>query len=66
MLVSIEVDLKTTTKTRQLGEGVIIMEDINTPKPSCGTKLMLQWEEKGPIKIINDKEYHLPDRHGHQ
>ena len=39
------------------GEGVVLMGDLNTPlqtpRPSFGTKLLLDWENTGTIK-----EYH--------
>ena len=41
------------------GEGVIIMGDMNrplqTPRPSFGTKLLMEWEESGIVSILNKK-----------
>ena len=41
------------------GEEVIIMGDLNRPlqlnTPSHGTKLLLDWERTGQVKIINNK-----------
>ena len=41
------------------GEGVVLMGDMNRPlqtqKPSFGTKLLMEWEKKGLVHILNDK-----------
>ena len=46
------------------GEGVIIMGDLNrplqAPRPSFGTKLVTEWENKGIVKILNDNK--IPTR----
>ena len=46
------------------GEGVILMGDLNrplqTPRPSFGTKLLLDWEELGTMVILNKKD--IPTR----
>ena len=40
-------------------DGVVLMGDLNrplqSPKPSFGTKLLTEWEEKGLVHILNDK-----------
>ena len=40
------------------GEGVILMGDLNrplqSPRPSFGTKLLLDWENIGTVYILND------------
>ena len=42
------------------GEGVILMGDLNrplqSPRPSFGTKLLLDWEELGTMYILNNKD----------
>jgi hypothetical protein len=42
------------------GEGVMLMGDLNrplqSPRPSFGTKLLLDWEEIGTMYILNNKE----------
>ena len=44
------------------GEGVILMGDLNrplqTPRPSFGTKLLLDWAASGIVSILNDKNTH--------
>ena len=44
------------------GEEVILMGDLNrplqTPTPSFGTKLLLDWEETGQVKILNNRNVH--------
>jgi hypothetical protein len=46
------------------GEGVVVMGDLNRPlqlpKPSFGTKLLTEWEEKGLVHILNDKRIPTP------
>ena len=41
------------------GEGVVLMGDLNrplqAPKPSYGTKLLNEWEDKGTIHILNNR-----------
>ena len=41
---------------------MILRGDLNrplqTPNPSFGTKLLLDWEETGQIKILNNKQIH--------
>ena len=45
-----------------MGEGVIIMGDLNRPlqaiKPSFDTNLLKDWEESGQVIIMNDKDTH--------
>ena len=44
------------------GEEVILMGDLNrplqSPIPSFGTKLLLDWEKTGQVKILNNKHVH--------
>ena len=44
------------------GEEVILMGDFNRPflllTPSHGTKLLLEWEKTGQVKILNNKNVH--------
>ena len=44
------------------GEEVIIMGDLNRPlqlpNPSHGTKLLLDWERTGQVKILNNRHVH--------
>ena len=46
------------------GEEVILMGDLNrplqSPIPSFGTKLRLDWEKTGQVKILNNR--HVRDR----
>ena len=44
------------------GEEVILIGDFNrplqAPTPSHGTKLLLDWEQTGQVKILNNKNVH--------
>ena len=44
------------------GEEVILMGDLNrqlqSPTPSFETKLLLDWEKTGQVKILNNKHIH--------
>ena len=44
------------------GEEVILMGDLNRPlqlpTPSHGTKLLLDWERTGQVKILNNRHVH--------
>ena len=46
------------------GEGVVLLGDLNrplqTPRPSFGKKLLLDWEDTGTVFILNKKE--IPTR----
>ena len=41
---------------------MVLMGDLNrplqTPRPSFGTKLLLDWEDTGTVFILNKKEIH--------